>query len=86
MSKYKKVKHKIDHIKDDTTDKDLYDILDTILGDDDLKQVSGIFKNSFAEQTLDYFKKYNRLTDKQREGLIKTLEVYSDNLERARLV
>ena len=86
MSKYKRIKHKIGHIKDNTSDKELYGILDKILGDSDLKQVSGIFKNSFAEQTRDYFKKYNRFTDRQREALIKTLEVYSDNLVRSRLV
>ena len=86
MSKYKKIEKRIKHISDSTSDKELYGILKSILDDDDLNGVSGIRKNFFAKQTKEYFEKYNRFTDKQRQAIINTLEVYKDNLKRAELV
>jgi len=86
MSKYKKVQREIKHLKDTSPDSELYKILNQILKDDDLKEVSGIAKNFFATQTRDYFKKYNRFTDKQRQAIMNTLDVYKDNLNRAGLV
>jgi len=86
MTKYKKIKKKIDSINDKTSDKDIFEILDTILKDDDLKQVSGIYKSSFPKNAMTYFKSHNRFSDKYRVGVINTLNVYSANLVNSRLV
>ena len=86
MRKYKRIEKKIKDIKENTSDKELFKILDDILEDNELNKVSGIERNSFVVQTRDYFKKYNRFSDKQRAAIIKTLKVYKDNLSRSNLV
>ena len=83
MSKYKNVHDSIRKLNDKTTNKKLYEIILLITEENDLKKISGIYKDVFMTQARDYFIRYKRFTDKQRKGIFRTLEVYADNIKRA---
>lgn len=84
MTKFKKVHDEIKAITATTTDKVIYNILVLITGDAELKKISGIEKNSFISQAkAHYLANGNKFSDKYRAGVIKTLNVYADNIGRA---
>ena len=82
MSKFIRAKKFIDDIAE-KTDKEIHDFLKKITTDSDLKEISGIYKNSFINQSITRFGKNKRYSDKERSSIIRTLGVYADNLHRA---
>ncbi len=84
MGKFKKVYDLIRAITSKTTDEVIYKILVLITDDDELLKISGIEKSPFFNQAKGYYLTHgNRFSDNYRAGVIRTLNVYADNIGRA---
>ncbi len=85
MGKFKKVHDQIRAITSKTTDEVIYKILVLITGNNELLKISGIEKSPFFNQAKEYYlANGNRFSDKYRAGVIRTLNVYADNIVSAR--
>ncbi len=77
---WRELQKQIEELNENTTDEVLYKYLLKITTHKEMKEISGIFENEFILGAIAYFGRKKGFTPKYRNGILKTLRVYRNNI------